>query len=198
MSIVRVSDQRVWTAEAFLATDQHDFGDAWRYELVDGRIIAHAAPAPDHGAILSGLVTALGNRLRGNPDGCRPESGSGAVPRSQQRATARIPDALIRCGDNPVVLFEVVSPSELRHWRDRDRKRRDEQDVKGAREIVELYQSEPACHVYRCQPNGSWTFEALGGNDAVLRLPSVGLEIPLEEIYAFTTFNDPDEAAVFD
>jgi Uma2 family endonuclease len=64
------------TAELFLTTDQHEFGDAWRYELVDGRIVAHAAQSPEHGAILAGLLGALGSRLRGNPDGFRPESGS--------------------------------------------------------------------------------------------------------------------------
>ena len=53
-SAARAGDT-VWTAEAFLRTDQHEFGDAWRYELLDGRVIAHAAPSPDHGAILSGL-----------------------------------------------------------------------------------------------------------------------------------------------
>jgi len=52
--------QAAWTAEAFLAADQHDFGPAWRYELVDGQIIAHAAPSPEHAAILAGLTTALG------------------------------------------------------------------------------------------------------------------------------------------
>ena len=29
-----------WTADEFLVTDQHDFGDAWRYELVDGEVVA--------------------------------------------------------------------------------------------------------------------------------------------------------------
>src|ERR1700735_981845 len=112
---LRGADQD-WTAERFLETDQHEFGNAWRYELVDGRIVAHAAPSPEHGAILAGLTGALASRLRGNPDGCRPESGSGAVPRAAQRPTARIPDAMIRCGEHPRVLFEVISPSELRNW----------------------------------------------------------------------------------
>ena len=60
------------------------------------------------------------SRLRGNPDGCRPESGSGAVPKAAQRATARIPDAMIRCGEHPKVMFEVISPSELRNWTEHD------------------------------------------------------------------------------
>ncbi|HVC63547.1 MAG TPA: Uma2 family endonuclease [Acetobacteraceae bacterium] len=175
----------LWTAEKFLATDQHEFGDAWRYELVDGEVVAPAAPSPDHGAILSGFATALGVRLRGNRDGCRPEVGSGAVPRRRQRNTARIPDAMIRCGDHPKVVFEVVSPSEMRQWRARDRKRLDLQVVEGVSEIVELYQDEYALHVYRLTPGGSWDFEAIGGRDATLHFASIGVDIPLAEIYAF-------------
>jgi hypothetical protein len=70
---------RVWTADEFVVTDQHEFGDDWRYELVEGRIVGHAAPAPEHGAILAGLTTVLGNRRPAMPDGCRPDSGSAAT-----------------------------------------------------------------------------------------------------------------------
>jgi Uma2 family endonuclease len=179
--------RRLWTAEEFLETDQHEFGDAWRYELVDGEVVAHTAPSPDHGAILSSVARSLGNRLLGNHDGCRPEVGSGAVPRRRQCNTARIPDAMIRCGDHPRMVFEVVSPSEIRHWRLRDRKRLDLQLVEGVREIVEIYQDEYALHIYRLAADGSWSFEALGGREAMLHLTSVDIDIPLAEIYAFTT-----------
>jgi hypothetical protein len=136
------------------------------------------------------------NRLRGNPDGWRPESGSGAVPRSAHRTTARIPDAMIRCGEHPRVMFEVISPSELRNWSKRDARRRDLQAVEGAQEIVELYQDERACHVYRRLPDGTWSFEALGGPGAILQLRSVGLEVLLSEVYAFVEIAEPgaDEA----
>jgi hypothetical protein len=80
----RVPEQD-WTADGFLETDQHEFGNAWRYQLVGGRIVAYAAPSPEHGAILAGLTGALGSRLRGNPD------------------------AMIRCGKHPRVLFEDIS-----------------------------------------------------------------------------------------
>jgi len=185
---------KLWTAEEFLATDQRAFGDLWRYELVDGEIVGQAAPAPNHGAILSGLATALGARMRGRTDRCRPEIGSGATPKQQQRANARIPDATIRCGANPRVLFEVVSPSELRRWRDRDYRRTQLQDVPGVEEIVEIYQSEPAVHIYRKEAAGTWSFEALGGNDALLDLRSVGLSIPLSEIYEFADGEEEQEA----
>ena len=195
MTVAPRIPEQDWTAERFLETDQHEFGNAWRYELVGGRIVAHAAPSPEHGAILAGLTGALGSRLRGNPDGCRPESGSGAVPKAAQRPTARIPDAMIRCGEHPRVMFEVISPSELRNWTERDARRRDLQAVEGAQEIVELYQSERACHLYRRLPDDTWSFEALGGADAILRLSSVALAIPLSEIYEFADLPEPEPGA---
>jgi Uma2 family endonuclease len=183
---------RIWTADEFLETDQHELGNAWRYELVDGRIIAHAAPSPDHGAVLSGLNGALVSRLRGNLEGCRPEIGSGAAPKRQQRNTARVPDATVRCGDLPRVVFEVVSPSELKNWRARNRKRRDLQDVAGVQEIIELYQGAASAHIYRREGGGSWWSDAIYGLDSVLSLKTVGIEIPVSEVYEFVDLEAED------
>jgi hypothetical protein len=103
---------------------------------------------------------------------------------------------MIRCGEHPKVVFEVVSPSEIQHWRTRDRRRLDLQTVEGVREIVEIYQDEYALHVYRLAPDGSWTFEAIGGRDAVLHLASASIDIPLADLYAFTIpAQEPDEPA---
>ena len=128
---------KAWTAEDFLRTDQREFGVAWRYELIDGRIVAHAAPTPAHVKIVAALTGALTARMTGK-DGCFPELESGAAPENQQQANARIPDVMIRCQGLPRVLFEVLSPSELKRWRERDRKRLDEQDIAGVEEIIEI------------------------------------------------------------
>ncbi len=174
-----------WTADAFLRTDQHAFGDAWRYELIEGVIVALAAQSPDHGAILSGLTAALATRLAGRPNGCRPEAGSGAGPTNQQRPTARIPDAIIRCGDLPRVAFDVVSASELKNWNACEQRRAHLQGIAGIQEIVEIYQREAAIHVYRRQEDGQWTFAPVIGLDASMDLQSVGLAVPLSQIYQF-------------
>lgn len=176
---------RQWTTDEFMATGQEAFGSAWRYELVDGKIVAHAAPSPEHGAIAAGLASALGKRLAGRPGGCRPEIGSAAAPRARQRNTARIPDVSVRCGEHPKVVSEVVSPSEIRDWRGRDLKRQHLQAVEGVQEIMELCKDDHAAHVYRLLPGGSWVFEAIGGDDAVLRLECIRVELPLAEVYAF-------------
>jgi len=168
-------------ADEFLRTDQYVFGTAWRYELVRGVIVAHAAPAPDHGAILGNLAGELHGRLHSHPD-CRLEIGSGAVPQYEQRDTARIPDATIRCGQLPRALFEVISPSELQHKRQWDLKRSDLQAVEGVQEIVEIFQDEMLAHVYRRQDAG-WVFESIAGPDGLVMLPSVGLTVPLAALY---------------
>jgi Uma2 family endonuclease len=168
-------------ADAFLQTDQSEFGNAWRYELVRGRIVAHTAPAPEHGVILGNLAYELHGRLRSHAE-CRLEVGSGAAPRYEQRDTARIPDAMIRCGKLPRVLFEVVSPSELQHKRQWDQKRTDLQEVEGAHEIIEIYQDEMLAHAYRRQDAG-WVFESIAGPKAHIALSSVGISVPLAALY---------------
>jgi hypothetical protein len=179
------------TADEFLTMDQSPFGPAWHHELVEGRVIARPALSPDLGAILAGFATAIGTRLIGRRDS-RLEVGSQAIPKRAARNTVRVPDATIRCGGLARVLFEVVTPSELAHRRERDVKRRDLQDVEGVEEIVELYE-EPAAHIYR-RLGSAWTFEAIDGLEAILALRSVGLEVPLAEIYAFVE-SGPDRDA---
>lgn len=178
-----------WTAESFLEADQNEFGSAWRYELIDDQIIGQAAPSPRHGAIIAGLSAALAVRLRGHKT-CRPEAGSAATPRRQQRSTALIPDVMVRCGDLPTVLFEVVSPTELKDWRARDRKRLRQQDVEGVREIIEIHQADVAAHIYRRLDDGEWSFTPIGGDEAVLSLTSIGTELPMSEIYEFVQPED--------
>lgn len=179
-----------WTAETFLKSDLHISGDAWRYELVDGAVVAHAGPAPLHGVIAGNVMFALKSRMKGHP--CRAEFATAAVPRDQQRPTARIPDLLVRCDRLPRTLFEVVSPSELRDWRGRNRKRRDEQDVEGVQEIVEIYQSQASVHLYRKGAVGEWVFEAADGMEGVLILRSVGIDLPLAEIYDGVDFTESE------
>ncbi len=163
-------------------------GVAWRYELVRGTIVAHAAPSPEHGVILVNLAGELHQRLRGNAD-CRADAGSGAVPDYALRNTVRIPDALIRRGSRPRVVFEVVSPSELLHKREWDQKRSDLQAVEGVKEIVEVYQDEMLAHACRRQGD-AWVFESISGPKAVMDLSSVGIVVPLAALYDRITLEE--------
>jgi hypothetical protein len=125
------------------------------------------------------------------PGGCRPETGSAAASKAEQRNTARIPDVLIRCGEHPRVVCEVVSQSEIKDWRARDLKRQHLQAAEGCQVIVEFFQDDYAAHVYRLTDAGSWVFEVLGGADAVLRLDDPEICLPLSDIYVFAALPRP-------
>jgi len=123
----------------------------------------------------------LHNRLKDHRE-CWPEVGSAAVPSYQPRDTARIPDAMIRCSKHPRIMFDVVSPSEPYHKRDRDLRRSDLQAVEGVQEIVEIYQDEMLAHAYRRQEAG-WVFQSIAGAEAEIALPSVGIAVKLAALY---------------
>lgn len=175
-------------ADEFLRTDQSEFGTAWRYELIRGTIAARATPSTEHGVILGNLAREIGNRLRDHRE-CRPEVGSGAASNDEQRDTARIPDATIRCGQQPRVLFEVISPSELQHKRRWDQKRSDLQSVEGVAEIVEIFQDEMLAHAYRRQ-GADWVFESIAGPDGEVALQSIGITVPLAALYKWVLPTD--------
>ena len=78
------------------------------------------------------------------------------------------------------------------HWRGRNRKRRDEQDVEGVQEIVEIYQSQPSVHLYRKGAEGEWVFEAVDEMEGVLTLRSIGIDLPLAEIYEGVDFTESE------
>lgn len=170
------------TAEEFLATDQSRFGPAWRYELLDGQLVAQAAPTPEHGAIVVNLGAALKARLKGTM--CRPEAATAAIPHTKTADRARIPDVMIRCEGRPLVLFEVISPADDRSQIAKAERFRDLKSVDGVKEIVEIVQDEFLCRVHRWRGEiNGWQMDEITGADEVLRLSSVQLEIPLEEIY---------------
>ena len=167
------------SAPDFLLFDQASFGPAWRYELLDGIPVAQAAPTPEHGAIVANPAAALKAALQGRRD-CRPEAGSAVIPAGRTADRARIPDVTIRCGPQPRVAVEVVSPAERRG--ERDAKRRDLMAVEGLQEIVEITADEPAIHVYR-RAGDLWAFAALNGAEAALSLESLGVTLRLADIY---------------
>ncbi|MDQ2909320.1 MAG: Uma2 family endonuclease [Candidatus Eremiobacteraeota bacterium] len=111
------------TVEEFFAWHQTVEG---RYELVDGRIVPHpdyvtpqglAAPANDHGAIISNLDAAFRAQLKA---ACRVYVGAGA---KVNRVNANIPDLSVSCDpedrgrmalENPRFVCEVLSPKTRR------------------------------------------------------------------------------------
>jgi Uma2 family endonuclease len=172
------------TADEFMRTDPSAFGDAWRYELVGGRPVAMAPPTPQHGRILGNIVRAVQAALDARGVPCSVDPGVGVRPANAPGTKVRIPDASVWCGeqrDTPVVLFEVMSPANT--GAEYEARRADLKAVEGVREIVEVHQDGFAAHLLRRHEAG-WLSVEIIGEDGVLALESVGVAVPLAQLYA--------------
>jgi Uma2 family endonuclease len=166
-----------------------------RLEYLDGRVYAMSGALPEHEAIVANLTLALGARLRGTT--CRPYGGNLRLysPRTGLYTYA---DLSVVCGGptrhpndpmsilNPVILFEVLSPSTEAY--DRGEKFAHYQGIDGLREYVLVSQKRPQIDHHARRENGQWLLTPVSGLDATLDLPVLGIQIPASEIYLDVEF----------
>jgi Uma2 family endonuclease len=103
------------------------------------------------------------------------------------------PDAVIVCGEpetvdrqfdtlkNPMVIFEILSPSTADH--DRSRKFYYYRQIPSFREYVLIDSLEPFIESHLKQADGSWRSDATGDPHSSVLISSVHTWISLEEIY---------------
>jgi Uma2 family endonuclease len=148
-----------------------------------------------HSAIQRNLAIAVGGRLRGKP--C---SFHGSDLKIQvAEGHIRYPDGMVVCSPverpatlvrDPVIVFEVLGPSTAGN--DRIVKAREHQATPSVQRYVMLEQDGIGATVYA--PAGEvWTHEILVA-ESVLRLPEIGVELPLSELYEGLEF-EADAAA---
>jgi Uma2 family endonuclease len=172
------------TADELMRMDPSAFGEAWRYELVAGRPVAIAPPTPQHGRVLGNLVRRVQAALDAEGVPCSVDPGIGVRPQNAPGTKVRIPDASVWCGERretPVVLFEVTSPANT--GADHEVRRVDLKSVEGVREIVEIHQDGYAAHLLRRHEAGWLSVEIIGA-EGVLALESLGIQVPLADLYA--------------
>ncbi|MFV3129787.1 Uma2 family endonuclease [Niveispirillum sp. KHB5.9] len=176
----RTTDLPRMSIDEFLAWDS---GDDLRYELVGGWPVAQSAPSKSHGQVGISLGSAIKNRLRAADRPCMPESGS--VLRIDKRWTVRAPDILVRCGssrrsaDTPILAVEVLSPSNSAGEMAR---KRDDYASAGIVQVLEVEQASAEAWLYR-REGDRWVLETIRGLDAMIELESIGISIPMAEIY---------------
>lgn len=184
------------TVEEFLHWES---GDDRRYELVDGRILAMAPPAEQHGALVMRLGAAIQEALRGRAP-CRVIGEAGMrFPRrghdfyvADMAVTCAPPSPARRHIENPVLIVEVLSPSTELH--DRKVKLPDYRLIRSVEEIALVDSTGMYAEVHRRLDDRRWLAEIVRGADATLRLASVGLELRLGSLYEFVAFEEPQRA----
>jgi Uma2 family endonuclease len=92
---------------------------------------------------------------------------------------------------NPRIVVEVLSPSTELY--DRAKKLLKYFQITSLQEYVLVAQTEPRIDTYFRHPDGSWAFSIAIGIEGLLTPRSLGVSIPLKEIYAGITFPPQSE-----
>lgn len=196
--------QRRMTVDEFL---EWDSGDDFVYELIDGiptlkfppnpDFHGQAAPSGEHATILMDLGATLRQHLTAHRRPCRVMAGNGQkLPRGGGRA--RIPDISVRCGrrtrdaNDTVLVIEIASPSNTRV--EILNRLEDYQSVDTVQEILLVEQDTADVQLYR-RMGDLWTMRRATGRDGRIMLDSIGLDLPLSEIYRHVRLKEdaPDD-----
>ena len=139
----------------------------------------------NHDMIANNIRFELTRKLRGGP--CRPLGPNAGVATTGNKV--RYPEAVVTCSEiagrdrlvpNPVIVFEVVSPSSVRT--DQVIKLREYYAVPSVKRYVVVEQDGAALTVHARQQDEPWTTTPLVAGD-VLALPEIGIELPVDALY---------------
>jgi Uma2 family endonuclease len=176
------------TVAEFLEWDAGDrTGALW--QLRDGEPELMAPESDPHGMIQSELGRLIGNHLAERNSPCRIGTAPGVVPRVRSNKNLLVPDLGVTCAPpsggptmpDPVVLIEILSPSNARETRANIWAYT---SIPSVTEIVLVRSTSIAAEVLRRQADGSWPGEPqylTAGDDLVLE--SISFRVPLHTAY---------------
>ena len=188
-----VSLRKPLTIEQFLAWEERQ---ELRYEFEGIRPEAMTGGTFAHDAIQVNLVSALRSRLAGTP--CRVH---GSNLKIRVQGSIRYPDAYVTCGPiqlgatvapDPVVIFEILSKATAA--KDRGVKNREYAATGSVRRYVMLEQVEIGGTMFE-RVGDDWIGHILAPGD-VIRMPELGIELPLAELFDGVDLSDPPEDEV--
>jgi Uma2 family endonuclease len=177
----------LFSVEEYLDYDSERPG---KHEFDDGHIVSMAGASPEHNTISVNLSLAIGGRM--NRGICRP-CGSDQRVRIEPGDTWVYPDFTVACerpvflGTNPRTLAnpsfmaEILSPSTAGY--DRDLKTPRYKLCPSVKEFVLIEQKPTHIEHWTRGDTGDWHLHVLTAGDAVLRLASLGIEVPVSELY---------------
>lgn len=188
--------RKSWTQKQFFCWAE---AQDERHEFDGSQPVAMTGVTVGHSVVMRNLHRALDARLRGSGrQRLGPYAGVATVG-----TAIRYPDALVTCSKldigsrtvpGVVVVFEVISSRTSRT--DRILKVREYAAVSSIRRYVMLESTNIGLMVMeRERPDEPWRTITLT-NDDILRIPEIGIEIPIAEFYEDMTFLEEGEASV--
>jgi Uma2 family endonuclease len=163
-----------------------------RLEFWDGDIVAMAGAQPRHVDAEGNILGHMREHLKGSP--CRIFTSNQAIRLPGGRRYF-FPDGGVRCGEasymtlqgiacleNPTVLIEVASESTRRN--DLGAKWMAYQQLESLREYIVIDPDAIFVLVYsRTEPTPRWTINSFEQLTDTITLQSIGIQVPLSEIY---------------
>ncbi len=159
-----------------------------KHEYLNGTVHAMAGGSVGHGDIGRNITSALQTLLRGKP--CRPHNSDIAVHLSQKRDERYYyPDASVTCGpldraaralENPVAIFEVLSPSTARI--DQSEKKDAYLACPSIQHYVIVDPEQVNVTIYTREADG-WKMTAYNELTDALALTAIEVTLSLAEIY---------------
>src|SRR5271157_519972 len=180
-----------FTPQEYLALERKS---ETRNEYYNGEIFAMAGASREHNLIVANLLRDIGNQLEDRPCESYPSHMRVSI---EATGLYTYPDVSVVCGEprfqdrevdtllNPTVIVEVLSPSTEAY--DRGDKFRHYRRIDSLREFVLISQDWMMVERYTRQGQ-DWVLSDMTDPDQVLKLESIGCQIPLNRIYAKTTF----------
>ena len=166
-----------------------------RSEYFDGEIFAMAGGTRSHSLIATNLLREVSARLKATD--CVAYNTDLRV-KVEATGLLTYPDVSVVCGAqrfldeeddtllNPSVIIEVLSDSTEAY--DRGKKFEHYRQIVSCREYLLVNQNEPRIEQFVRQANGEWTLKEAAGWDAQINLPSLGIVLPLAEVFAKVQF----------
>ena len=174
------------TEEQYLAIER---AAGFKSEFLDGVMYAMSGGSPRHADLHGNIYAELRAMLR---DSQRKAFNSDLRVRVSSRMYT-YPDVSVVCGKplladdqkdvllNPIVIFEVLSPSTELY--DRGMKFQLYRTIPSLREYILVDQNKVQIEHYIRQDSSAWTLRDHQGLDAELKLDSIGASLPLRLIY---------------
>ncbi|MBC8044627.1 MAG: Uma2 family endonuclease [Rhizobacter sp.] len=165
-----------------------------KHEFHDGEIFLMAGASRNHDVVTVNLQSELRQFFKGKP--CRPHSDDIKISVGQN-GKYLYPDISVICNEaafiepdvanDATVIIEVLSESTEAY--NRGKKFQFYQSLPSLKEYVLVAQDEMKAEVFRKGNGGKWEYELIAEAVSLLKLPSIGFEIALSEIYDGVKFS---------
>ena len=172
-----------------------------KHEYADGEIYALAGASERHNLITINILASLHGQLRKRPCSVYSSDMRVRIPRSRAYT---YPDISVVCGGphftdsendvllNPLIIFEVLSPSTERY--DRGKKFANYRLLEDLQAYILVSQDKQMLEQYTRQADDTWLLTVHVRADTVLQLASIGCQLALNDVYDGITFDPPQIA----